>query len=82
MDGLRACADRPPGKEAGEAPLVEKGLVRDWLVLGPFPGADSVKEFDHDPLNGEAAVEPSSGDKAAGRTWPDSIMGVGRPAWL
>ena len=25
-----------------------KGLIRDWLVLGPFAVGDSVKDFDQD----------------------------------
>ncbi len=90
MEGLRARADRPAGKDAGEAPLVEKGLVRDWLLIGPFVVGDSVKEFDHDSLGGEAAVEPSAGDKAGGQTWqattvpPDDpmVFGTAELPWL
>lgn len=90
LEGLRASAHRPGNAEAGDAPLVEKGLLRDWLVLGPFPVADSTKDFDRDVLNGEANVEPSNGQQLAAKTWtpvavpPDDIMvfGTAELPWL
>jgi hypothetical protein len=89
LDGLCAAADRPRGADAGKAPLVEKGLLRDWLVLGPFAVSDSVKDFDKDFI-GEASVEPSAGETIAGRVWkpatvpPDDIMvfGTAEMPWL
>src|SRR5258708_4257237 len=59
LDGLRATAKRPAKEESGDAPLVEKGLIRDWLVLGPFPVKASAQDFDGDVLGGEAPAEPS-----------------------
>src|SRR5262249_12322135 len=67
-----------------------KGQLRDWLVLGPFAVADSVKDFDTDPLQGEADVEPSADDKRAGQEWkratvpPDDIwaFGAAELPWL
>ena len=90
MEGLRCRADRPAGAEAGDAALVEKGLLRDWLVIGPFAVSDSVQEFDKDFLRGEAAVDPSPGDKSADRVWqratvpPDDPMVFGNAdlPWL
>jgi outer membrane protein assembly factor BamB len=90
LDGLRASADAPKGKEHGDASLVAKGLVRGWLVLGPFAVADSVKDFDRDFLDGEATAEPASGKKVDGATWtpasvpPDDIMvfGTAELPWL
>jgi hypothetical protein len=67
LDGLRATPDRPGSEDAGRAPLVEKGLLRSWLVLGPFAVEDSVKDFDKDLLGGEADVTPSSGNRNADR---------------
>src|SRR6266478_846797 len=71
LDGLRADANRPsepgPGKSPSPSPLVVKGLLRDWLVLGPFAVADSVKDFDKEFV--KADIEPAAGDKTADRAW-------------
>src|SRR5262249_10404534 len=83
MEGIRCGAERPASAEGGDAASVEKGLLRDWLVIGPFAVADSVQDFDKDFLGGEATVEASVGDKAADRVWqlatvpPDDPMVFG-----
>lgn len=94
MDGLRAAARPPKGNEARQAVLVEKGLIRDWLVLGPFPMEDSVRDFDHDVIGGEAMFEPlldpSVREKFRARVWQpatvpaDDIMvfGTAEMPWL
>lgn len=69
LDGLRTRPDHPAGEEAGNSPLVEKGHLREWLVLGPFAVEDSVKDFDRDVLGGEANVAPSADDRKAGLEW-------------
>src|SRR5262245_63975068 len=58
LDGMRASAAPPKGKEPGASPSVLKGLLREWLVIGPFAVADAVKDFDTDALGGEATAEP------------------------
>ena len=90
MEGLRCQGGKPAGGNAADAPLVEKGLLRDWLVLGPFPVEDSDRDFDRDPLGGEAAVQPAVGDTLADRSWqratvpPDDFMvfGTAELPWL
>ncbi len=83
LDGLCAVANRPVGADAGDAPRVERGLLRQWLVIGPFAVSDSVKDFDQDTLAGEASVEPFAGEKRNDREWklatvpPDDIMVFG-----
>jgi outer membrane protein assembly factor BamB len=87
---LRASAAPPAGTEHGNAPLVAKGLVRDWLVAGPFPVGDSVKDFDRDFLAGEATAEPAEGRKVGDVVWrtatvpPEDIMvfGTAELPWL
>jgi outer membrane protein assembly factor BamB len=69
MADLRTRADRPGDKAEDGALRLEKGLVPEWLVLGPFPVADSVQDFDKAQLTAEATVEPADGDKAGARTW-------------
>jgi hypothetical protein len=61
---LRASAGRP-GKGHGAAGLpVRDGLVVPWLVLGPFPVPDSVRDFDRAAPLDEATVQPDAGDRA------------------
>lgn len=91
LEGLRASADRPAdAAEIESAPLVEKGLLPDWLVLGPFSIADSVADFDADPLGGATSIEPALGTTTAGQTWtaatvpPDdvTVFGTAELPWL
>lgn len=90
MEGLRCSANKPASAESAEATLVLKGLLREWLILGPFAVGDSVKDFDQDLLGGEAAVEPTTGTKTAEREWkaaavpPDDFMvfGTAELPWL
>ena len=58
IEGMRCRASLPANAEAGDAAIVEKGLLREWLVIGPFLMEDSVKKIDDVLLNGDAAVEP------------------------
>lgn len=67
LDGMRASATPPKDKEDGSPVL--KGLLRDWLVIGPFAVEDSVKNFDHDALDGEAMPEPTEGKKVGELAW-------------
>ena len=90
VEGLRASADPPPAAGPGDAPAVRKGLVLDWLVAGPFPVENSVKEFDRDCLGGEAATEPAAGRQAGAAVWkraavpPDdvTVFGTAELPWL
>jgi hypothetical protein len=69
MEGLRGRADRPENAEAGDSRPNPKGLVGEWLVLGPLTVPDSVANFDDDLLGGESGVAPTVGDKTAGLVW-------------
>jgi outer membrane protein assembly factor BamB len=66
---LRARADRPNDKTAAGARRLDNGLVRDWLVIGPFPVQDSVRDFDKAQLAGEATVQPAAGDPVGKLAW-------------
>lgn len=48
LEGMRAQANRPTLNEAGDAPAVRKGLIAEWLVLGPFSVRDSVENPSHE----------------------------------
>jgi hypothetical protein len=90
MEGLRAQANRPVDADPSHAPLVQKGLIPQWLVLGPLAVADSVKNFDDDLLGGESAAKPTAGERAAGQVWrrmtttPDDplVFGTAGLAWV
>lgn len=64
---LRFQADKPGEKADGA--LMQDGLVRNWLMLGPYAVKDSVKDFDAAQLADEAAVQPSIGDKVGTLAW-------------
>lgn len=90
LEGMRASADRPKGKDHGNAPFVAKGLVRDWLVIGPFAVQALPQRFDDDLLHDEATVEAVAGQKVGDLAWkpatvpPDDIMvfGTAELPWL
>jgi outer membrane protein assembly factor BamB len=90
IEGLRSQTNAPATEQAGDAAVVEKGQIREWLILGPFPVADAAKDFDQDPLNGEAKAKPSLGEKLAAREWqlakvaPDdpNVFGEAGIPWL
>ena len=69
IEGARAQADRPAGADAKDAPPLAKGLIGQWLTLGPFTVDDSVSKFDLDLLAGEAQASPAAGERTADRVW-------------
>ncbi|HUU21112.1 MAG TPA: PQQ-binding-like beta-propeller repeat protein, partial [Phycisphaerae bacterium] len=56
-------ADAPPARGSASC----DGVIRRWLLLGPLPLKDGVKE--EDTLPHAAAVAPDKGDKAGDLTW-------------
>ena len=73
LKGLRGQTNRPAGAEVADAPLVPKGLVREWLVLRRLSVRDSVENLDDDLLDGESRVAPSEGERAAGQVWEQLV---------
>lgn len=90
IEGLRCRANRPAGAEVSESAVVEKGLIREWLVIGPFAVGDSDKNFDDEPLSNSASVEPSAGDQVAEQAWKPltspaddpMVFGTAEVPWL
>jgi outer membrane protein assembly factor BamB len=79
LAGLRVRADRPTDKTAAGSSPLENGLIRDWLVIGPFPVADSLLDFDKAQLAGETTVEPAAGDKVGSLVWKKMAAGFDDP---
>ena len=74
LAGLTYQAARPAEQSARGSQSIEDGLIRDWLVIGPFPVKDSVEEFDADQLAGEAEVQPDEGNAVGGLMWKRLIV--------
>jgi hypothetical protein len=79
LDGLRARAEPPSGDAPGDAPQVNKGLVRDWLVIGPFPVADAVRDLDRPHLADESAARPTAGEKVGTLAWKAAAVPADDP---
>jgi len=69
LEGMGAQANRPTQADAGNAPAVPKGLISEWLVLGPFSVSDSVEKFDDDLLGEEATASPNAGERIKELEW-------------
>lgn len=88
LENLRSGETRPTDGP-GDAPLVLKGSLRHWQVLGPFNVTNAVQDFDQAPAGDESLIEPAK-NKIAGRDWmsvtvpPDDmyVFGSAELPWL
>ena len=64
---LRFQATKPKEGETGK-PLTD-GVIHEWLILGPVPVPDELKQLDKDILPDEAKLEPDEGAKTGDFTW-------------
>ncbi len=69
LAGLTCQAARPSEGAARSGQPVEKGLLRDWLLIGPFAVANSAKGLAQEQIPGEAQLAPAAGDKAGALVW-------------
>ena len=69
LAGLTCQAAKPADAAAKSGQPIEKGLLRDWLLIGPFEVANSAKGLAAEQIPGEAELAPKAGDKAGGLTW-------------
>jgi outer membrane protein assembly factor BamB len=59
-----SCQAAPPGGESTKSGQpVKDGFINDWLVSGPYPVTDSLKDFDAEQLPNEASLRPAEGEK-------------------
>ena len=68
LAGMTCQAARPADAAKSGQP-VEKGLLRDWLVIGPFAVANSAQGLAQEQILGEAQLAPAAGDKAGELVW-------------
>jgi outer membrane protein assembly factor BamB len=66
---LSCQAAKPQAEAARSGQPVKEGLLRDWLIAGPYATADSVKAFDQAGLPAEASLAPVEGDRAGDTAW-------------
>jgi len=67
--GMSCQAAKPAEGTPGNGRPVHNGLIRDWLIIGPFPVADSVKDFGQEQIPGEGKLAPAEGDKMGELVW-------------
>jgi hypothetical protein len=67
--GMTCQAAKPANGAAPSGQPVERGLIRDWLVIGPLPIDDSAKFLAVEQIPGEAKLAPQEGDKVADLAW-------------
>jgi outer membrane protein assembly factor BamB len=69
LAGMTCLAAKPAGGAAPSGQPIEKGLIRDWLVLGPFEVAGSAKGLAEEQVPGEAELAPHVGQQAGKLAW-------------
>lgn len=67
--GMTSQAAKPTPESAEASRPAENGLVRDWLVIGPFAVDDSVQDFDEQQIPDESGVQPNEGDPVGELVW-------------
>ena len=67
--GMTCQSAKPAEGSPGSGQAVRDGLIRQWLVIGPFPVTDSVNDFDQEQIAGEARLMPAEGDKVGQLAW-------------
>ncbi|MHB1033075.1 MAG: outer membrane protein assembly factor BamB family protein [Pirellulales bacterium] len=91
VSGMTCQSAKPADGASRGSQAVDEGLIRDWLVLGPLPVADSVKDFTKEQIPGEADAAPAEGEKLGQLAWhrlelkkkPDyDAWGTTELAWL
>ena len=67
--GMTCQAAKPAGGAPKGGQPIDKGMIRDWLAIGPFAVTDSMKDFDRELIPGEPALAPAEGDKVGEVAW-------------
>lgn len=79
--GARYQARKPKGEgEPSDAPRLEVGIVKDWLVLGPFATETPAEDIEKSLIGDEAALAPDEGDKINLKVPPSGAPSLGAPS--
>ncbi|HVR86627.1 MAG TPA: PQQ-binding-like beta-propeller repeat protein, partial [Planctomycetota bacterium] len=72
---LRASGTRPKGGTTEGQPL-NMGMVRSWLVAGPYPAKTLENALDEVSYPTESTVQPGSGESLGGKPWTPYAISV------
>jgi len=72
---LRSSGTRPKGAAADGHPL-NMGMVRTWLVAGPYPAKSLENALDEVSYPTEATVQPGTGEPLGGKPWTPYTISV------
>jgi len=67
--GMSCQAAKPADGAPKSGRPLDKGFVVDWLVLGPLPVTDAVKDFDKEQVPDEPKLSPNTDEKAGELAW-------------
>lgn len=73
---IRYQAGRPAGEPGKSSAPLEYFTLKEWLVAGPFPVDDPVRDIDKDFLGNEAVVQPDLDAPAGAVTWKHLRAGI------
>ena len=70
VDGLRFQAEPPKDNQPAGKPMPD-GIIREWLILGPFADTQDEKSLPTDPAYAEdqTKLEPALGKELVGTVW-------------
>jgi outer membrane protein assembly factor BamB len=69
LAGMTCQAAKPTRGATGGGQGVDTGLIRDWLIIGPFDVVDSAKDLAKEQIPNEPGLAPSEGDKVGELAW-------------
>jgi outer membrane protein assembly factor BamB len=67
--GMMCQAARPDDGAGKGGQAIDRGLVRDWLIIGPFKIEDCAKDLAKAQIPDEAKLAPKEGDKVGNVAW-------------
>ena len=68
LAGMTCQAAKPAGAVKSGQPI-DRGLIRDWLLIGPLKVEDSAKDLAKEQIPDEAKLSPKEGDKFGDLAW-------------
>ena len=69
LAGMTCQAARPAQPAAKGGRPLDKGFIRDWLIIGPFKVEDPAKDLAKEQIPDEPKLAPNEGDKVGDLAW-------------
>lgn len=67
---------RPDKNTTVSGARLELGIIKDWLVAGPFAVTDPEKDIEQAFITEDATLDPNAGDKAGVGVWKKVHVGI------